>query len=110
MLRNDQLVAVIANPVRGRHANVTTVNVGGCIIDLTRRRQQSDLLNTYYPVTDQFSLRFAGVNTRAPSVYQVNDLRQLFVRADEISLDLIALRESKGGHPDVTVRYRLAKD
>ena len=110
VLRNGQLVAVIANPVRGRHANVTTHNVGGSIIDLTRRRQQSDLLNTYSPVADQFSLRFAGVSTRAPSVYQVHDLGQLFVRADEISLDLIGVRGNKGdGHPDVTVRYRLAK-
>ena len=48
-LANDQIMAVIANPVRGRNANMTVRDVGGCLIDLTRRDRQSDQLSAYYP-------------------------------------------------------------
>ena len=48
-LTNDQLMAVVANPIHGRNANMTVRNVGGCLIDLTRRDRQSDQLSAYYP-------------------------------------------------------------
>ena len=37
VLANDQIIAVIAHPRRGRNANMTVRDVGGCLIDLTRR-------------------------------------------------------------------------
>src|ERR1700748_3487164 len=48
-LANDQLMAVVPSPVRGRNANMTVRDVGGCLIDLTRRDRQSDQLSAFYP-------------------------------------------------------------
>jgi hypothetical protein len=49
VLRNDRIVAVIARPVAGRNANMTVRNVGGAVIDLTRRDRQCDQLSALYP-------------------------------------------------------------
>ena len=49
VLRNDQIVVVIANPVAGRHANLTVKEVGGCIIDMTHRKGSNDQLSAFYP-------------------------------------------------------------
>ncbi len=49
VVRNDQLVAVIAEPLRGRNANMTVRSVGGMIIDLTRADRQNDQLSAYHP-------------------------------------------------------------
>src|ERR1041384_4441155 len=49
LLRNDKIVAVIAQPLATRHANMTVRNVGGCLIDLTERDAQNDQLSAYYP-------------------------------------------------------------
>jgi hypothetical protein len=49
VLANDQIIAVIAHPKRGRNANMTVREVGGCLIDLTRRDRQSDQLSAFYP-------------------------------------------------------------
>lgn len=53
VLRNDRLVAVIAEPKSGRNANMTVRNVGGCLIDFTRREAQNDQLSAYYPGAGQ---------------------------------------------------------
>ena len=49
VLRNDELVMVIAEPLPTRNANMTVRNVGGMLIDLTRREHQNDQLSCYYP-------------------------------------------------------------
>lgn len=49
VLRNRHLVAVVAKPVDGRHANLTVREVAGCLLDLTRRDAQSDQLSAFYP-------------------------------------------------------------
>ena len=49
VLRNEKLVAVIAEPLPTRNANMTVRNVGAMIIDLTRRDVQSDQLSVYKP-------------------------------------------------------------
>jgi hypothetical protein len=61
VLRNDRIVVVIANPVPGRNANMTVRDVGGAIIDLTVRDQQSDQLSAYYPGARRFPYRLARV-------------------------------------------------
>src|SRR5689334_21812061 len=50
VIRNDKLVAVIANPIDGRNANMTVKNVGGCLIDFTTRETQNDQLAAIYPL------------------------------------------------------------
>ncbi|MFN0021496.1 MAG: hypothetical protein ACKVP0_24865 [Pirellulaceae bacterium] len=48
VLRNDKIVAVIAQPLATRNANMTVRGVGGMIIDLTQRQAQNDQLSAYY--------------------------------------------------------------
>lgn len=50
VIRNDKLVAVIAQPVDGRNANLTMKNAGGGLIDFTNRAAQNDQLGAYYPL------------------------------------------------------------
>lgn len=57
VLRNDKLIAVIANPIPGRNANMTVKDVGGCIIDLSVVQRQSDQLSAYYPGGKQLAWR-----------------------------------------------------
>jgi len=56
VLRNRHIVAVIADALPKRNANMTVRNVGGCVIDLTVRDQQSDQLSAYYPLNAQYVL------------------------------------------------------
>ena len=50
LVRNSNIVAVIADALPTRKANMTTGGVAGCVIDLTLRNQPNDLLGAYYPV------------------------------------------------------------
>ena len=45
VLRNDKIVAVIGEAIRTRHANMSVINVGGSVVDLTERDKQSDQLS-----------------------------------------------------------------
>jgi hypothetical protein len=104
-LANDQLVAVVANPRRGRNANMTVREVGGCLIDLTRRDRQSDQLSAYYPGAQLRDLRFAGIEVEAPKVYEAAELDRVFVQARRVTLRLVAVPREKA--PDVEVSYSL---
>jgi len=53
VLRNDKIQAVIARPVEGRHANLTVLNVGGSLIDLTSIERPNDQLSAFYPASGQ---------------------------------------------------------
>ena len=89
-LVNEQIMCVIAHPGRGRHANMTVRDVGGCLIDLTRRDRQSDQLAAFYPGARARDLKFAGVEVEAPSVYETDQLDRLFVRGRSVTLRLFA--------------------
>ena len=104
-LVNDQLMSVIANPRRGRNANMTVRDVGGCLIDLTRRDRQSDQLSAFYPGGALRDLRFAGIEVEAPKVYEADELDRVFVRARRITVRLVATPREKA--PDVEVSYTL---
>lgn len=104
-LTNDQLVAVIAHPKRGRNANMTVRDVGGCLIDLTRRDRQSDQLSAYYPGAQQRDLKFAGISVEAPEVYETGELDRVFVKARRVTLRLVAAPKEK--EPDVELAYTL---
>ena len=102
---NDQIVAVIANPRRGRNANMTVRDVGGCLIDLTRRDRQSDQLSAYYPGAQLRDLKFAGIDVEAPRMYEAGELDRVFVQGRRVTLRLVALPREKT--PDVEVAYTL---
>jgi hypothetical protein len=104
-LANDQLVAVVAQPKRGRNANMTVRDVGGCLIDLTRRERQSDQLSAYYPGAQQRDLKFAGIDVQSPEVYETGELERVFVKARRVTLRLVAAPKEK--EPDVEVAYTL---
>ena len=105
-LVNEQIMSVIAHPRKGRHANMTVRDVGGCLIDLTRRDLQSDQLSAFYPGARARELKFAGIAVEAPSVYEADDLKRVFVRARSVTLKLVA--KPSGHEPDVEVSYTLA--
>jgi hypothetical protein len=48
VLRNENLVAVIAQPIAGRNANMTVRAVGGMLIDFLPRGTQADQLSCFY--------------------------------------------------------------
>jgi hypothetical protein len=104
-LANDQIIAVIAHPKRGRNANMTVRDVGGCLIDLTRRDRQSDQLSAFYPGAQLRDLKFAGIAVEAPEIYETAELDRVFVRARRVTLRLLAAPREK--EPDIEVSYTL---
>ena len=104
-LANDQLIAVVAHPKRGRNANMTVREVGGCLIDLTRRDRQSDQLSAFYPGAQLRDLKFAGIDVEAPVIYEAAELDRVFVQARRVTLRLVAA--PRGKEPDVEVSYTL---
>lgn len=65
-LQNQYLRAVIAQPVATRNANMTVRNIGGCLIDLTRKNFDSDQLSAFYPGRRAFA--FSDLKTGDGSV------------------------------------------
>jgi hypothetical protein len=65
-LQNEHLRAVIAQPVATRNANMTVRQIGGCLIDLTRRNFESDQLSAFYPGRRAFA--FSDLKTGDGSV------------------------------------------
>jgi hypothetical protein len=104
-LSNGFISAVIAHPRRGRNANMTVRDVGGCLIDLTVQKKQSDQLSAFYPGAGLRDLNFAGVEVQSPKVYDAASLDQLFVKAARVTLRLAASPRDK--EPDVEVAYSL---
>ncbi len=105
VLANDQIIAVIAQPKPKRNANMTVREVGGCLIDLTRRDRQSDQLSAFYPGAQARQLKFAGIDVEAPETYEVSELERTFVKAKRITLRFVA--EPREKTPDVAVSYVL---
>jgi hypothetical protein len=56
LIRNEHIVAVIGEAIESRNANMTVRNVGGSVIDLTERGNQSDQLSAYYPLGSGYKL------------------------------------------------------
>jgi hypothetical protein len=47
--RSDKIMAVVAQPLPTRNANLTVKQVGGAVIDLTLTENPNDQLSAYYP-------------------------------------------------------------
>jgi hypothetical protein len=107
VLRNDKLVCVVADPVPTRNANMTVRNVGGCVIDLTSRRQPNDQLGCYYPGAGRSLLRFhqASAAGKASGTATVEPLVELAEKGSEVRLEVRAAAEK--GKPELRVVYTL---
>ena len=84
VLRNDKLVAVVAQATPTRHANMTVKNVGGCVIDLTTRTRQNDQLSAFFPLGKETNWRTLRT---AP---EIGD-EKVAVRADLVSVLVTAV-------------------
>ncbi len=102
VLRNDQIVAVIARPIAKRNANMTVRNAGGCIIDLTRASQQNDQLGAFYPGGKGMNWRKIEVEVDG----QPADVAK--TRIEGRSIVIRALAETAADAPTAEVRYTLA--
>lgn len=104
-LRNDHVVAVVADPLPTRNANMTTRTVGGCLIDLTRLDAQSDQLTAYYAAGISALWEFGGVEVDGERLDDSVDMTQL--RADGNSVSLMMHLPGGAGERRQTVRYTL---
>ena len=97
VLRNDKIVAVVANPIEGRNANMTVRNVGGSVIDITQRSFSNDQLSAYFPGGAKYALRAAeGMS---------EDEIAVPVRSEKVSFVCQAAAEPN--KPTVKVEYEL---
>ncbi len=99
VLRNEHLIAVIANPVATRNANMTVRGVGGCIIDLTERSAPNDQLSCYFPGAGRY--QFVGADGKPAEVRVSAGTTSVTLEIDALPVD---------GRPRLTVRYTLTDD
>ncbi len=99
VLRNENIVAVIARPVQYRNANMMVRDVGGMIIDLTRRDIQRDQLQVLYAAEPTNTFQFAGVEVERPSIFDVDRAMAdgsiqtrttLVVKAESVTVKLVS--------------------
>ncbi len=108
VLRNDHLVAVIAQPLPTRNANMTVREVGGALIDFTTRQDQSDQLSAFYPGRRNY--KYSKFTTTATSDKPLREsggfVPNVPQRGDTVSVVMEApATESK---PEVLTVYELA--
>ena len=101
VMRNDQIVAVIADAVAGRNANMTVRNVRGAVIDLTLRKQPNDQLSAYYPLNAQYE--FSG-----PLNVDGSPTSATTSQGDQVTL--LFRGPAADGHSSADVLYELASD
>ncbi len=117
VLRNERIIAVIANPSPKRNANLTVRKVGGCLIDLTIRSEPNDQLSCFYPGSDRVafnqgieSVQFSIAATENPNAAtKPVGLNELPCRSDEFVEITITGKTTQQNHL-ATVTYRLAAE
>uniref|UniRef100_A0A7C2NVH3 Carboxypeptidase regulatory-like domain-containing protein n=1 Tax=Schlesneria paludicola TaxID=360056 RepID=A0A7C2NVH3_9PLAN len=110
VLRNAHLTAVIAQPLASRNANMTTKDVGGCLIDLTVNDPQSDQLNVFFPgrrLGAYRSVDFA-VTPKGGQEYVVPQLPANGAKGDAATV--IVQAEGADKRPAIMTEYRLGAD
>ena len=114
VLRNEHIVAIIANPIRTRNANMTVRNIGGCVIDLTSRKTPNDQLSCFYPGGDRVVYRSGsegvnvfevGVGVGGSADEKAVGISELPCKAGSLHLQIEG-RTIKGNLP-ATVTYQL---
>ncbi|MCB9940438.1 MAG: CehA/McbA family metallohydrolase [Planctomycetaceae bacterium] len=106
VLRNDQIIVVIAEPLPTRSANMTVRNNGAMIIDLTRRDRPNDQLSVYHPNVmplsfhspDAIKIEADGANVAVSDSLKVSGERIVWQCATKSPSGL-----------DVTVKYTLVE-
>ncbi|MBI1903731.1 MAG: carboxypeptidase regulatory-like domain-containing protein, partial [Planctomycetia bacterium] len=107
VLRNDRLVCVIADPIPGRNANMTVRDVGGCIIDLSRR-PTNDQLGCYYPklAGQQLAFAAAGAELATGKTFETGDLANLRESSEQVYLTCRSAATDALPAADVTYTLR----
>ena len=107
VLRNRHLVAVIAQPIPTRNANMTVKAVAGALIDLTTRDQESDQLSAFYPGQREYAYHeWAVVNHAGAS----QPGEQVAVVRDAESISVVVKAAANNGKPAAETRYTLRVD
>ncbi len=107
VLRNDHVVAVVAQPIATRNANMTTPAVGGCLIDYTTRLHPADQLTAYYPGSRAYPFRSVQLRNAAHESLEFDD-RNTF--SDEQAIELTMIAPAVENRPELHVTYRLEAD
>jgi hypothetical protein len=105
VLRNDRITAVIAQPIAGRHANMTVQDVRGAIIDLTLRDRPNDQLSAFYPGAARHPLDWRSARTEAQGAGEVKQYTTS-LKGMNVKVELGAAASEN--QPAVTVEYELS--
>ena len=105
VLQNSHVRAVIAKPVVTRNANMTVRSVGGCLIDLTTRKHESDQLSAFYPARRAFAF---GDETGINSFNSIEVVNGVKTESGEASLSVAAAGTKE--NPGLNVSYSLQAD
>ena len=107
VFRNSRIVAVIAQPLPTRNANMTVKSVGAMILDLTKRDAPNDQLSCYY--ANGMALVFGKPETVRIRVAgkPVEDRPELKASGDRIEWEASTTAASG---LEVTTRYSLSDD
>lgn len=110
VLRNEHLVAVIADPKPTRNANMTVKQVGGALIDFTTRKNPSDQLSAFYPGKRNYALApavysFAVTHDQVELVAKGEIDVQAKMRGDAVAFSVEA--PAADAKPAVTTTYSL---
>lgn len=104
ILRNDRIVAVVAQPIAGRHANMTVQGVRGAVIDLTLRDQLNDQLSAFYPAAARYPLAWRGATSDTNNT-EATEEKPIKIEGKRVRLTVGA--NAAQGRPAVTVTYEL---
>ena len=105
VLRNDQIIVVIAEPLETRNANMTVRNNGAMIIDLTRRDHPNDQLSVYHPNGMQLSFHSPDTIKIEADGKEVPASDALTVQGERITWECSTVSPSG---LDISVRYTLS--
>lgn len=105
VMQNGHLRAVIAKPVVTRNANMTVRNVGGCLIDLTTLKHQSDQLSAFYPARRVFSFVDVAEVDVANSLEVTNGVK---TESGEAAVSILAAPTKE--KPGLRVTYSIQAD
>ncbi len=106
VIRNDHVIAVVAQPKGTRHANMTVRDVGGQLIDLTTPDSQSDQLSAYFVGRRRYPFRKWHLLDADNGRVEVGEKTRVSGRTAK----LVVEAEAVEGRPSVGVLYRLRSD